>query len=59
MKDAIGDGLAYTHFDPSIVGHYLKVYIDIDWTGDLDDNQSVLGYYIYIEPNLISWSSLK
>ena len=41
-------------------GHLkLTGFTDADWAGDLDDRKSVGAYCIYLDHNLISWSSKK
>ena len=37
----------------------LTRFIDVDWACDLDDRQSISAYCIYVDNNLISWSSKK
>lgn len=37
----------------------LNVYTNVDWAGCIDDQKSTGGYYIFLGPTLISWSSNK
>lgn len=37
----------------------LTTYSDADWAGCPDTQQSTLGYYVYLGPNLISWSAKR
>lgn len=29
-------------------------YYDTDWTSDLDDKRSTIGFFVYLYPNLVS-----
>jgi hypothetical protein len=35
----------------------LVVYIDVDWTGCPDTHRSTSGYAVFLDANLVSWSS--
>jgi hypothetical protein len=35
----------------------MTIYIDADWAGCPDTNGSKLGYVVFIDNNLVSWSS--
>jgi histone deacetylase 1/2 len=37
----------------------LSVFSDADWTGSMDDQQSMEGYAIFYGGNLITWSARK
>lgn len=37
----------------------LQAYSDTDWAGCPDDRKSIRRFYIFLGPNLISWSSRK
>lgn len=39
--------------------HTLTAFSDADWGSDLDDRKSLGGYCVYLENDLISWSSKK
>ncbi|XP_025616553.1 uncharacterized mitochondrial protein AtMg00810-like [Arachis hypogaea] len=34
-------------------------FSDSDWGSDIDDRKSTSGFYVFLEPNLVSWSSRK
>jgi len=39
---------------------FLNTHCDVDWVGlDIDDCRSIFGLAIFLNPNLISWSSHK
>jgi hypothetical protein len=37
----------------------LMVYTDVDWMGCPDTRRSILGYVVFLDDNLISWSSKR
>ncbi|XP_028085943.1 uncharacterized protein LOC114286914 [Camellia sinensis] len=38
---------------------FLHAFSDSNWAGDSVDRKSILGYCVYLGPNLISWSAKK
>ena len=54
LKGTVNHGLFYT---PSPL--QLHAYCDSDWAGNLDDRRSTSGYGVFLDRNLISWSSKK
>jgi hypothetical protein len=37
----------------------LHAYSDFDWAGCPDDQKSTTDYFVFLDPNLISWCSKK
>ena len=37
----------------------LKVFIDVDWVGSLDDRKSTSGEALFLGKRLVSWTSKK
>lgn len=55
LKGTIDFGLKYTNsFDVELTG-----YSDSDYTGNLNDRKSTVGYPYSIESGIVSWSSKK
>ena len=55
IKGTPGQGVLYENKSHTqIVG-----YCDVEWAGSPADKLSTLGYYVFIEGNLISWKSKK
>lgn len=55
LKGTIDYGLWYPY-----VGNFdLKVYIDVDWAGNVDDKKSTTGGAFFLGGILVSWSSKK
>ncbi|KAF3782510.1 Copia protein [Nymphaea thermarum] len=59
LKATLGDGLVYTKCPDVSLGHSIYTYTDADWAGDPDDRRSVSGFYLFLDSNLICWSSKK
>ncbi|XP_031256894.1 secreted RxLR effector protein 161-like [Pistacia vera] len=38
---------------------HIECYADADWESNLEDRRSTSGYCVYMDPNLIQWSSRK
>lgn len=38
---------------------FLRVYIDFDWASDPNDRRLTSRFYLFLGPNLVSWSSKK
>lgn len=55
LKHTIHRGI---HIQPAS-NHTLYAYIDVDWAGSVHNRKSTGGYYIFLGPILISWSSKK
>ena len=54
LKGTVSYGL---HFTPGPL--LLNAYSDSDWAGNVIDRWSTSGDYVYLGPNLISWSAKK
>ena len=55
LKGASGRGLNFKEY-----GHMeVKGYADTDWTGNIIDGQSTLGYFTFVVGNLVTWKSKK
>jgi len=55
LKNAPGKGLMYSKNEaPTIEG-----YTDTDWDGDRSTRRSTLGYFTFVEGNLVTWRSKK
>ena len=54
LKNSVDHGLIYTKGSPN-----LFVYCDSDWVGSLDDWWSTLGFVIFLDNCLVSWSARK
>lgn len=54
VKGTLGFGLSFSPGSPNILG-----YSDADWARCIDTRRSTYGYYIFLGPNLISWSAKK
>ena len=37
----------------------LTSFLDADWVRCVDDPRSVIGFYVFLGPNIVSWSSRK
>ena len=37
----------------------IKVYIDADWAGAMDNRRSTSGYFTFVGGNLVTWKSKK
>ena len=37
----------------------IEVYVDVDWSGSINDRSSTLGYCSYVWGNLMTWRSKK
>ena len=55
LKGTLNLGL---HFQPTTSMEF-QGYSDADWASCLDDRRSTNGYYVFLDLNLISWSSSK
>ena len=55
LKSAPGKGLLFSNHG------LLKVegYTDADWAGSTDDKRSTVGYFTFVEGNLVTWRSKK
>ena len=55
LKGAPGCGILYNNH-----GHNrLECFTNADWVGFKKDRRSTLGYYVFVEGNLVSWKSKK
>ncbi|XP_031251713.1 secreted RxLR effector protein 161-like [Pistacia vera] len=55
IKDTLNFGL---QFKPASSLH-VECYADANWGSNIEDRRSTSGYYVYLGPNLIQWSSRK
>jgi hypothetical protein len=53
LRDTLDYGLLLLHSASS----ELMVHTDADWVGCLDTHRSTLGYAMFLDANLVSWSS--
>ncbi|XP_050110120.1 uncharacterized mitochondrial protein AtMg00810-like [Malus sylvestris] len=56
LKDALGHGLLLQRSTDSSL---LVAYSDANWAGCPNTRRSTTGYYVFLGPNLISWSAKK
>jgi hypothetical protein len=59
LKATLGDGLVYKRTSTLLDGHHLSTYTDADWGGDPDERRSVSGYCVFLNSNLVCWSSKR
>ncbi|XP_049933559.1 uncharacterized mitochondrial protein AtMg00810-like [Nymphaea colorata] len=57
LKATLGDGLIYTRQSTVLHGHNISTYTDANWAGDPHDKRSVSSYCLFLDFNLICWSS--
>lgn len=57
LNSTLSHGLLLQPASPSFLS--IRAFCDAEWGADLEDRRSISGFYIYLGPNLISWSSKK